>query len=192
MAERLTFPAPASAASRGAVPTIPGLFLRPAKISDLPFLQRLYRRTRERELAGSGWSEEDKRAFCRAQFTAQHLDYTRRYPLAWFLIVAEGREPIGRLYIDLSGATLDVIDIALLPQRQGMGIGNRILAALEQRSRETGATLTLSVVRDNVRARALYLRRGFQIVAQGATHDAMQWHPADTTPDLIAETTNQR
>lgn len=193
MAERLSFPVPSSSAARGVIPVIPGVFLRPAKTSDLAFLQRLYRRTRERELAGSGWSEDDKRAFCRAQFTAQHLDYTRRYPLAWFLIVAEGREPIGRLYVDLSGATLDLIDIALLPQRQGQGIGNRILAALEQRSRETGATLALSVVRDNTRARALYLRRGFEIVEHGATHDAMEWHPTATAAaEIIEQAANPR
>lgn len=177
MTERLSFPSPPAPTTRGAALVVPGLHLRPAKATDLAFLQRLYRRTRDPELAMTGWPEEEKRAFCRSQFTAQHLDYTRRYPRAWFLILAEGRDPIGRLYVDLSGETLHLIDIALLPQRQGHGIGNRVLAALEQRSRETDRVLTLSVARDNVGALALYRRRGFAIVETGATHYSMEWLP---------------
>lgn len=71
-----------------------------------------------------------RRDFCRTPFEARHLDYTSRYSKAWFLLLEQRREPAGRLYIDLTGPSLHLIDIALLPAFQGRGIGIGILRAL--------------------------------------------------------------
>ncbi|WP_445681334.1 GNAT family N-acetyltransferase [Radicibacter daui] len=145
---------------------------------DLPFLRRLYRIGREAELAPLNWPEATRRDFCRAQFEAQHLDYTGRYPAARFLVIEAKREPVGRLYVDFAGQAVHLIDIALLPSRQGQGIGSRILVALQDEARETGRALRLSVARTNGRAAGLYRRHGFQAEAEGPTHLSLIWSSA--------------
>ncbi|MDG5497362.1 GNAT family N-acetyltransferase [Niveispirillum sp. BGYR6] len=159
----------------GAALTVPGVHLRPARSADLPFLRHLYRLGRERELDGLNWPEAMKRDFCRSQFEAQHLDYTRRHPSAWFLVLEQQRAPAGRLTVDPTGDTVHLIDIALLPAAQGQGIGTRLLLALQDRARAAGKPLSLQVQRGNDRAAALYRRLGFNIDASGATHDNFIW-----------------
>ncbi len=159
----------------GAALVVPGLHVRPARTTDLPFLRHLYRVGRERELDALNWPETVRRDFCRAQFEAQHLDYTSRYPGAWFLVLEQRREPAGRLYIDLTGPSLHLIDIALLPAFQGRGIGTGILRALQDRAQEEEKPLSLHVQRGNDGAAALYRRLGFTLAATGATHDHFTW-----------------
>lgn len=154
---------------------VPGVHLRPARSADLPFLRHLYRVGRNRELDDLNWPEAMRRDFCRSQFEAQHLDYICRHPSAWFLVLEQQREPVGRLTVDPTGSTLHLIDIALLPAFQGRGIGTRVLLALQDWARVANKPLSLQVQRGNDGAAALYRRLGFQATATGATHDEFIW-----------------
>ena len=49
--------------------------LRPVVDSDLPFLEALYATGRDDELAGMAWSNEQKAAFLKMQFSSQHQYY---------------------------------------------------------------------------------------------------------------------
>lgn len=52
---------------------------------------------------------------------------------------------------------------------RGLGIGSRLLAAIEDRARSKGfERIRLDVIDENTRARALYERRGFQPVSHSA------------------------
>lgn len=159
----------------GAALVVPGVHMRPARTTDLSFLRHLYRVGRDRELDALNWPEAMRRDFCRTQFEAQHLDYTSRYPKAWFLLLEQRREPAGRLYIDLTGPSLHLIDIALLPAFQGRGIGTGILRALQNRAQGEGKPLSLHVQRGNDGAAALYRRLGFTLARPGASHDHFIW-----------------
>jgi ribosomal protein S18 acetylase RimI-like enzyme len=58
---------------------------------------------------------------------------------------------------------LNVHDLAVLPDFQRRGIGRALLAAAEERALARGcAKLTLEVLEENARARALYRARGFR------------------------------
>lgn len=175
MPQALTFPR--AQPHPGDAISLPGVRLRPARTADLPFLRQLYRAGREAELEALGWPETARRDFCRSQFEAQHLDYTRRFPSALFLVLEQRRQPVGRLTVDPSGDGLHLIDIALLPAVQGQGTGTAVLLALQDWGRAIQKPVTLHVLRSNSRAAGLYRRLGFLRVAAEATHDQYCWHP---------------
>lgn len=63
---------------------------------------------------------------------------------------------------------LNIHDLAVLPGRRGRGIGHALLAAAERHARAIGCCkLTLEVLDDNLPARRLYARFGFEDVRYG-------------------------
>ena len=59
----------------------------------------------------------------------------------------------------------EIEDFAVAGELQGRGIGSHLLAYAEQQTRDHGDTrLGLAVGQENVRAKNLYLRRGFEVM----------------------------
>jgi hypothetical protein len=58
----------------------PEISFRPIGDDDLPFLARLYASTRWEELGEVPWTDEQKHAFLRFQFDAQHDHDRKHYP----------------------------------------------------------------------------------------------------------------
>lgn len=152
-----------------------GCFLRSARDDDMPFLRRLYRHSRAAELAAVPWTPAQKAEFCDSQFMFQHQDWTARHPHGWFLVLARRGSPIGRLYLDPPGEDYHVIDIGLLPDWRGKGLGSALLGGLQRQAAREGAGVALSVLHDNHGARALYQRLGFWAVAETPRDIAMRW-----------------
>src|SRR5436305_3354312 len=107
-----------------------GLTFRHITDADLPLLARVYASTRTEELAATPWSEAQKAAFLDMQFRAQHADYRTNYPDADWLVAMRGGEDIGRLYIARWPSQHSIIDIALLPEHRGKGLGEALLRDL--------------------------------------------------------------
>lgn len=171
-------PQPSAALFRDLPVTIGQVTLFIENRADEPFLRRLYRSTREEELAATAWPETIKQSFCDSQFDLQHADYVRRHPGGEFLVLRAGSEPVGRLYLDTIGESVHVIDIAVLPAWRGRGIGSSLLAALQQRAVAAGKTLSLQVLAWNDRAIALYRRAGFTPGTIAGSHLSMHWNGA--------------
>lgn len=171
------FPEPGQAPAGELGFAVPGLRLRYCRDADLPFLRELYRETRAAELDAAGWPEALKQSFCRQQFDAQHADYVRRYSAAAFLLLLDGDDPVGRVYLDGSGADFHLIDITLLPSYRGRGYGTAILRGVQDLAVRRGCGVVLSVVPENVRAANLYRRMDFRIVASDAARLHMRWAP---------------
>lgn len=139
---------------------LPGLAVRPATDADEPFLAQVYAATRAEELAATGWPPPVRTAFLAQQHRAQHDGYRAAHPEGAFLVVAHEGADIGRLYLaDVDGAVL-VIDIALLPEQRGRGIGDALLDAVEADATERGLDVVLHAER-NGRALGWYRRRGY-------------------------------
>ncbi len=134
--------------------------LRPATDADLPFLLRLYASTREEELAGVDWPPEQKEAFVRQQFAAQHAWYQEQYAGSAFDVVVVDGEPAGRLYVARWEREVRIVDISLLPAYRGRGIGSVLLAALFTEAEAAGKPVSVHVERFNPALR-LYTRLGF-------------------------------
>ncbi|HKP62286.1 MAG TPA: GNAT family N-acetyltransferase [Polyangiales bacterium] len=152
------------------------LSLRPALSSDIDLLLRVYASTREHELSLVPWSEADKHAFVRWQFEAQHLHYHRFYAGADYSIILDHGRPAGRLYVHRRDDEVRVIDITLLPEYRGSGIGSTLLLLLKQEAHAVGKPLTIHVEHDNPALR-LYSRLGFQRVSDDGVYLLMACYP---------------
>ena len=148
--------------------------LRPITPEDDPFLAGLYASTRAAELAQTNWSDEQKAMFCRMQFNAQTADYQRNYPDASFQIIERDAVAAGRLLVLRSDEAVNVIDIALLPEHRGAGIGTKLLKELQEEARVAGKPLTIHVERFNPAMR-LYQRLGFRQIEDKGIYLLMSW-----------------
>ena len=154
-----------------------GLSLRPAATEDRPHLLAAYASTRADELALTDWSPEQKLAFVTRQFEAQDQHYRLHYPGAEFLVIEHGGQPIGRLYRHDRPTEIRLMDISLLESARGRGFGSRILLALLEEAQREGKRVTIHVEKMN-RARALYERLGFTVIADVGVYDLMEWRPS--------------
>jgi len=143
-----------------AVTLPPHLRLRPATDDDLPFLARLYASTREEELADVDWPAAQKEAFVRQQFEAQHAWYREHYAKAAFDVVEVDGQPAGRLYVDRWEREVRIVDISLLPEHRGRGLGSTLLESLFAEADAAGKRVSVHVERFNPALR-LYERLGF-------------------------------
>ena len=138
-----------------------GVSLRPIVAEDRLFLEHLYRSVRWDEFAPTGWSDETKTAFLASQFDFQRRHYEAAFPGADYLIIQHADAPIGRIYVDRGGRALWLVEISLLPEWRGKGIGAALLAMLQSEAASGGFEgVRLSVDPANP-ARRLYARMGF-------------------------------
>ena len=154
--------------------------LRPVGPDDGTLLLEVYASTRAEEMALAGWDEAQKDAFVRMQFEAQRSWYEQQYPDASFDVVVVDGEPAGRLYVDRRGDAIDIVDIALLREFRGRGIGSGLLRQLLDEAAGAGKVASIHVERFN-RARRLYDRLGFVVAEDKGIHLLMEWRPQVNT-----------
>jgi ribosomal protein S18 acetylase RimI-like enzyme len=147
--------------------------LRPITDADMDFLHRLYATTRENELTQVDWTPEQKAAFVSQQFHAQHQYWQENYQdTSWDLILRDG-EPIGRLYVARWAEEIRIVDIALMPQHRGGGLGTRLLRELFAEADASGRKVSIHVEIFNP-ARRLYERLGFVQAAERGVYLLME------------------
>ena len=121
-----------------------------------------------------GWSEAQKHAFLVQQFEAQDRYYRENYAGASFDLIVAGEEPVGRLYVARWPEEIRLIDLALLPERQGRGIGSGVLRDLQDEASTSSRPLRIHVERYN-RALHLYERLGFRVIEDRGVHLFLEW-----------------
>ncbi|MDQ4068754.1 MAG: GNAT family N-acetyltransferase [Actinomycetota bacterium] len=156
--------------------TTRSVVLRPVSPGDDAFLRRVYRSTREDELALTGWDEGQKDAFVSMQFNAQHRYYAQQYADASFDVILFDGEPAGRLYVARWPEEIRIVDIALLPEYRHRGIGSALLQAILAEGTQGGDRVTIHVERFNPALR-LYDRLGFVPVAERGVYLLLEWRP---------------
>lgn len=137
--------------------------LRPAAQGDAEVLYEVYASTREAELAPLDWDAALKEAFLRQQFAAQDSYYRQTFPDAGYDLIVDREEVLGRLYVNRGEEAWLVIDLALLPEHRGKGIGTRLLQRVLDEADCAGKPVRIHVERFNP-ARRLYDRLGFREV----------------------------
>ncbi|SRR5260370_15909118 len=150
--------------------------LRVVHSSDQEFLFRLYAGTRQHEIAALGWSPAQQEAFLRMQFTAQQRWYETAYAEAEQQIVMLDAAPIGRIIVHRGSDATTLVDISLLPEHRGRGIGGGLIRDLVQQSAQRGAPVRLQVLRTNPAAR-LYQRLGFAKTGEDEMYVQMEKRP---------------
>jgi ribosomal protein S18 acetylase RimI-like enzyme len=155
--------------------------LRPFRPEDQDFLFRLYASTRMHEIAAFGWPAAQQEAFFRMQFTAQQRWYAATYAQAEHQIVEQDGQPIGRTMVErentLGGKGIALlVDISLLAEHRGRGIGGKIVRDLIEQCRGDGTTLKLQVLQTNPALR-LYERLGFLRTGEDQMYIQMERRP---------------
>jgi ribosomal protein S18 acetylase RimI-like enzyme len=146
--------------------------LRPLRDDDGDFSSRVYAATREEELAAV-FSPAQKAAFLAQQSAAQTAHYARQHAGMSSHVVLVDAEPAGRLLVARWTHEIRIVDIALLPEYRGAGVGTRLLGSLIEESEAAGKPLTIHVERANP-ARRLYDRLGFVPVADRGLYLLME------------------
>lgn len=153
------------------------LSFRPETEDDHQFLLTLYGSTRAEEMAIVPWTDEEKDQFVRQQFHAQTLHYKSHFKDAEFLILLKDGQPIGRLYKHRSQSTpviLLIIDISLLPEYRGQGIGGMLLKEILADAASRGEVVHIHVEHFNP-AMHLYDRLGFKQTSTYGVYYLMEW-----------------
>jgi GNAT superfamily N-acetyltransferase len=141
---------------------------------DAAFLARLYASTRT-DLHSLTADPALVDSIIGMQQRFQAVGYRHDFPDAHYLVLEHAGAPCGRIVVDAGPAALRLVDIALLPEARGQGLGRHILRALQGCARAAGVPLTLSVHHANPRARRLYLALGFQSSARNEVSEQMLW-----------------
>jgi GNAT superfamily N-acetyltransferase len=157
-------------------PSLAPVELRPAGDADGAFLFEVYASSRRDPLAPLGWDRPTVDAFLRTQFEAEERDWRHHQPGAQCCVVLRGGVPVGRLYLARTDQELRVMDIALLPEHRGHGIGTALLQQLLDEATRTRRTVRANVERSSPAVR-LYRRLGFLHAATRGASWLMEWTP---------------
>ena len=149
---------------------------RPSTPADDEFLYQLYSSTRDDEMALWGAPADQQAAFLRMQFDAQRAHYGRHFSLADHEIITIDGQPVGRILVDRSRDELRLVDIALLPEHRGSGIGSVLVRELLDESVATGKPVRAHAFKPS-RAVDFYERLGFRRIADEGVHWALEAAP---------------
>jgi ribosomal protein S18 acetylase RimI-like enzyme len=114
------------------------------------------------------------------QFGAQDAAWREARPAMAMSVIEVDGEPAGRLYVDTGPDETRIVDIALLPEFRGRGVGGGLVREIIAAGEARGASVTIHVEREN-RARSLYERLGFEPVSTTGVYDLLERRPQAKT-----------
>jgi ribosomal protein S18 acetylase RimI-like enzyme len=149
------------------------LTLRPATADDEAFLFDLFASTREEF---NFLEETQRQPLLKMQYAARQFQYEEGYPQAEADIILLDDRRAGRMLVNVSEQAITLIDIALLPEYRGTGIGTQVLQDLLKRAVEARKPVKLQVFKTNPALR-LYERLGFSRCGEQSMYLEMIFEP---------------
>jgi ribosomal protein S18 acetylase RimI-like enzyme len=123
------------------------------------------------------WDDAQQEAFLRQQFEAQDAWWQENYVGATFDVILVDGEPAGRLYVHRGPSEIRIVDIALLPEHRGNGVGTWLLDDLLAEGDAAAKSVTIHVERMNPALR-LYERLGFSLAEDKGVYLFLERRPA--------------
>lgn len=150
--------------------------LRPATDADWPFIESVFVSVRAPEFEAAGLTGEALASLLAMQFRAQRSHYARAYPEGEDRVIMRDGAPIGELITAELPGELRLVDISLLPEYRGQGVGTLLVTGFVERARATQKPVVLHVEMNNP-ARRLYERFGFVIEEEVGVYYRMRRLP---------------
>ena len=138
--------------------------LRSVTEDDISFLEKL-RSVTMREIVTNHYLWDDN---AQKERVMAHFDFAQ-------IIVQDGKD-VGLWKVVRHVDFIELLQIQLLPSCQGIGIGTKLILALQSEAQRAGLPITLHVFCSN-KAFGLYSRLGFQATEQREHGIRMRWIP---------------
>ena len=155
-------------------PEITSVTFRPVGPEDGAFLLELYASTRAEEMAMVPWTDEQREAFVKMQFTAQQDHYREAFPNASREIILSHGRPVGHRYVARLEKEIRIVDITVAPAERNCGIGTFSLGELLKEAKRIGKVVRIFVENYNPSLR-LFERLGFRQVEEHGVHLLLEW-----------------
>ena len=152
--------------------------------SDAEFRFELFCRSRTASEDFSFLDAATRQTLLRQQFAGQNMSYRANFPNARREIIELDDLPIGGITINRGTDAIVIVDIAILPERRGLGIGSSLLREACDAARADGIAVRLSVLSSNDGALRLYRRLGFTPVARSAIRLELEWRAMPPEPSF--------
>ena len=148
--------------------------LQPATSEHESFLYQVYCTTSEQEMAMVPWSDEQKEAFLRMQFSAQQTDYDKRFADGRQSVIVVDDVKVGRLHTLELEEEIKILDITVLPQHRTKGTATSLLNDLLDQARGSGKRVLVYVEIFNP-SLGFFEKRGFQKVMDEGIYYLLEW-----------------
>lgn len=154
-----------------------GLGLRIARQEDKPFIEKLFHSTRE-FLYLADAEKEYVDMIVQHQMQLQEESYGSQSPNACTMIIEKQSTAIGKVIIDFGSNLAHVMDLVFIAEARGNGYGKAVLQAVQYVAAQQKLPVGLTVDKENLPAKKLYLSLGFQPAEESLTHQFMLWYPS--------------
>jgi len=153
--------------------------LRKAGPEDEPLLYDLFAEDRAAQFAACGMGEAQFKPLIEMQYRGRKMTYAAQYPAAEdSILLDEDGQPVGRLLLDRRPDRWRIVDIAVLVNHRGRGLGTQVLKECQRQCETAEVRMELQVALWNP-ARRLYERLGFRAIREDAVAVEMVWSAAD-------------
>ncbi|KAB3525748.1 GNAT family N-acetyltransferase [Alkaliphilus serpentinus] len=105
----------------------------------------------------------------------QMRDFHSDFNLTDFKIIALNKKDIGFIQTNESEIMINIIEIHVIQEYQGHGIGSSIIKSIIEQAAKDNKTITIGCFKDNLRAKELYTKLGFKVIATTDTHFNMEY-----------------
>lgn len=147
---------------------VPPFTLRAAEPADYAWLWEVKRLTMRPyvEQTWGRWDEPAQERFFRQHFSPHTIQ----------VITLDGQDA-GLLNVEAEPNEVFLANIQIHPAFQNRGLGSAVVQSVLECARQLGQPVRLQVLKVNTRARDLYFRLGFRVVAETLTHFVMRAEP---------------
>lgn len=142
--------------------TAPRITDRSEAPQDEPFLRRLIMGTVEAQLGAAAWPADMRETILNLQYQARRQAVRSRFPNGESRIILVDGHEAGWLYVVELPDETRLVEIMVLAEYRGQGIGTAVLRELIATAKAAGKPVRLSVDARNTGAMRLYERVGFR------------------------------
>ncbi|MEK6409224.1 MAG: GNAT family N-acetyltransferase [Acidobacteriota bacterium] len=147
---------------------------RPAVCEDEAFLYELYCSTRSHDLGTAELELQQLGPILRMQFLGQRQQYAVDFPDADHQIILLNGEPVGRSIVERTAEQILIVDLAILSQHTGAGIGTMVVKELQHEARDAAKPLRITVEKSHP-ALGHWERMGFKKIEETQINFFLEW-----------------